>query len=121
PAAASLDLYERWLGELQEALERGDDRWELCRRTLTDIFYPGLAGADPDSLPAATRVALAHMDARNVTLEPEYYAEIDEERFQERKPLIWMWQMFDRSPLGADIHLGVRFRRLLAPYIFKSV
>jgi acetyltransferase-like isoleucine patch superfamily enzyme len=61
------------------------------------------------------------MDARMVTLEPEYYAEIDAERFNERKPLIWMWQMFDRSPLGGDIHLGPRFRRMLAPYIFKTV
>jgi acetyltransferase-like isoleucine patch superfamily enzyme len=61
------------------------------------------------------------MDARNVTLEPEYYAEIDEARFRERKPLIWMWQLFDRSPLGGNVHLGVRFRRLLAPYIFRRV
>jgi hypothetical protein len=61
------------------------------------------------------------MDARNITLEPEYYSEVDVERFQERKPLIWMWQLFDRSPLGGNIHLGVRFRRLLAPYIFKRV
>jgi acetyltransferase-like isoleucine patch superfamily enzyme len=29
--------------------------------------------------------------------------------------------MFDRSPLGGNIHLGVRFRRMLAPYVFKSV
>ena len=29
--------------------------------------------------------------------------------------------MFDRSPLGGNIHVGVRFRRLLAPYIFKRV
>jgi acetyltransferase-like isoleucine patch superfamily enzyme len=121
PAGESVDLYDEWLTELGEALERGEDRWELCRRTLTDIFYPQLAGADPDNLSAATRVALAQMDPRNVTLEPEYYAEIDDGKFIERKPLIWLWQLFDRSPLGGDVHLGVRFRRLLAPYIFKRV
>ena len=121
PAGEAVQLYDAWLAEIHEALERGDDRWELCRRTLTGIFYPGLAGADPATLPAVSQVALAQMDARNVTLEPEYYDEVDVERFMERKPLIWMWQMFDRSPLGGDIHLGVRFRRLLAPYIFKSV
>ena len=121
PAAGAVALYDRWLGELQEALERGDDRWELCRRTLTGIYYPGLASASTESLPLATQVALAQMDARNVTLEPEYYAEMDVERFQERKPLLWMWQMFDRSPLGGDVHLGVRFRRVLAPYLFKRV
>jgi acetyltransferase-like isoleucine patch superfamily enzyme len=114
-------LYDEWLGELAGALERGDDRWELCRRTLTGLFFPHLADVDPRSLPLAAQASLAQMDARNVTLEPEYYAEVDTARFAERKPLLWMWQMFDRSPLGANIHLGVRFRRVLAPYIFRRV
>ena len=121
PSAESVSLYDRWLGELAEALERGDDRWELCRNTLTGIYYPGLAGADARHLPLAAQAALAQMDARNVTLEPEYYAEVDVDRFMERKPLLWMWQMFDRSPLGGNVHLGVRFRRTLAPYILGRV
>ena len=114
-------LYDEWLDEIREALERGDDRWELCRRTLTGIFFPHLADADPTSLPLAARASLAQMDARNVTLEPEYYADVDMQRFQERKPLLWMWQMFDRSPLGANVHLGIRFRRTLATFIFRRV
>jgi acetyltransferase-like isoleucine patch superfamily enzyme len=121
PSAESVSLYDRWLGELAEALERGDDRWELCRNTLTGIYYPGLAGADARHLPLAAQAALAQMDARNVTLEPEYYAEVDVDRFMERKPLLWMWQMFDRSPLGGNVHLGVRFRRTLAPYVLGRV
>jgi acetyltransferase-like isoleucine patch superfamily enzyme len=116
-----VELYDAWLAELGEALERGDDRWELCRRTLTGIFFPHLADADPARLPPAARAALAQMDARNVTLEPEYYGECDDSLFQPRKPLIWMWQMFDRSPLGGNVHLGVRFRRVLAPHIFRRV
>lgn len=121
PAPAAAQLYDRWLGEVAEALERSDDRWELCRRTLTAIFHPEFAGLDVAHLPLAARAALAQMDARNVTLEPEYYAEVDEAKFQERKPLLWMWQMFDRSPLGGNVDLGVRFRRLLAPYVLKRV
>jgi acetyltransferase-like isoleucine patch superfamily enzyme len=121
PAADAVRLYDEWLGEIERALAEGEDRWELCRRTLTELYFPGVASGDPDEAATASRVALAQMDARNVTLEPEYYAEVDEGRFQERKPLIWMWQMFDRSPLGGNVHLGVRFRRLLAPYIFKRV
>ncbi|MDQ3556550.1 MAG: acyltransferase [Gemmatimonadota bacterium] len=121
PAGAAAEMYDRWLGELGEALERGDDRWELCRRTLTSLFHPELADAERSRLPLAAQVALAQMDARNVTLEPEYYAEVDEALFAQRKPLIWMWQMFDRSSLGGNVHLGVRFRRLLAPYIFRRV
>ena len=35
------------------------------------------------------------------------------------KPLLWLWYSFDRSPLGGQhVHLGIRFRRLLAPRIF---
>ena len=32
--------------------------------------------------------------------------------------MIWLWEMFDRSPLGENIELGIRFRRVLAPYVF---
>jgi acetyltransferase-like isoleucine patch superfamily enzyme len=121
PSRESVDLYDQWLGELDEALARGDDRNELCRSVLTDIYHPQLASVNPKSLPLAAQVALAQMDARNITLEPEYYFEVDTEKFAERKPLLWMWQMFDKSPLGQNIHLGVRFRRTLAPYLFKRV
>ena len=53
PAASATDLYDRWLGELGEALERGADRDELCRRTLTGLFHPQWAEADPAESPTA--------------------------------------------------------------------
>jgi acetyltransferase-like isoleucine patch superfamily enzyme len=116
PAAA----YDAWLDALAAELEHADcDRNELCRRVLTEIYYPQLSGVDPDTLPQATRVALLHMDPRNVTLEPEYYAEINREQYARVKPLIWLWEMFDKSPLGENVHLGVRFRRVLARHIFR--
>ena len=121
PAAEASALYDEWLDEIRQQLESGEDRWELCRRTLTGLFHPHHVDASPGSLSLAARASLAQMDARNVTLEPEYYAEVDDAKFQERKPLLWMWQMFDRSPLGGDVHLGVRFRRTLAPFILKRV
>ena len=31
----------------------------------------------------------------------------------ERKPLLWFWQMFDRSPLGLNHWLGLRLRSML--------
>ena len=115
-------LYEEWLRSLDAELDRPDcDRNELCRRVLTEIYYPGLAGRDPASLPAATRVALTQMDPRSITLEPEYYGELDVERFYRVKPLIWLWEMFDKSPLGENVHLGIQFRRILAKRIFKRV
>ena len=71
-------------------------------------------------LPAVTRLSLAAMDPRNVTLEPEYYGECDDSRFQRVKPLLWLWYSFDRSPVaGQNVWLGIELRRLLAKHIFK--
>jgi len=65
---------------------------------------------------------LMSLDPHNVTLEPEYYADVDAERYARLKPLHWLWQSFDRTPLGAgNVHLGVRFRRMLAPHLFARV
>jgi len=112
--------YDGWLGAIDQALDDpAVDRNELCRRILTEIYYPRLVGADAEQLPETTRIALAQMDPRNVTLEPEYYQEIDPELYYPRKPLIWLWEMFDKSPLGENVHLGVKFRRILARRIFK--
>jgi len=121
PSESAVVLYDGWLANISRALDEGDDRWDLCRRILTGLYYPHLANTDPISLAPEAAIALAQMDARNITLEPEYYAEVDTQRFLEIKPLIWLWQMFDRSPLGGNVHLGVRFRRTLAPHIFRRV
>ncbi len=114
--------YDRWLAELAEVLsDPAADRNELCRRVLTDIYYPQYRDLDAAAiarLPTATRMALLQMDPRNITLEPEYYAEIDPVKYARVKPLQWLWEMFDKSPLGENVHLGVKFRRLLAPHMF---
>jgi acetyltransferase-like isoleucine patch superfamily enzyme len=117
-----------WLGALGDALaDPSTDRSVLCRRTLADLAYPEYAAnwetavADP-TLPAGTRLALAALDPRNVTLEPEYYSDCDDARFQPVKPLLWLWYSFDRTPVGGqNVELGVHLRRLLAQYIFKRV
>lgn len=110
---------DRWLARLDEELADSDtDRNELCRKVLHDIYFPGGAVGDGDMSPT-TRILADQMDPRNVTLEPEYYAETDLDRYYRVKPLIWLWEMFDKSPLGENVHLGVRFRRILARRIFK--
>ncbi len=112
---------DTWLAELDTALSAPDADWSLvCRDTLFDLWYPGEGPYDrfrPRSR-AAEAAALA-LDPRNITLEPEYYAEVDQERFARVKPLLWLWYSFDRTPLGGqNVDLGVRLRRLLAPRIF---
>lgn len=120
-ASAAQGLYDEWMSWLAESLDDPDcDRNELCRHVLTDIYFPHLADTDPSSLPASSQVALAQMDPRNVTLEPEYYTEIDLALYAPRKPLLWLWEMFDRSALGENVELGIHFRRILARHVFGS-
>jgi acetyltransferase-like isoleucine patch superfamily enzyme len=46
---------------------------------------------------------------------------VDAAKYAERKPLIWFWMMFDRSPAGLNHWLGFRFRYMLAKHIFKHL
>jgi acetyltransferase-like isoleucine patch superfamily enzyme len=120
-------FYDGWLADFEGQLsEPGADWHRITRDLLFQIYYPG--GRDYEGMlqdPATSevsRVALLSLDPRNITLEPEYYAEVDAARFARVKPLLWLWQSFDRSPLGGgNVHLGVRFRRVLAPHIFARV
>ncbi len=117
---STADAFDRWIDSIDAKLDDPEcDRDELCRQVLTEIYYPDLADRSPESLPEATRIALLQMDPRNITLEPEYYHDIDPDRYARVKPLLWLWEMFDKSPLGENIHLGVKFRRILARRIFR--
>src|SRR5688500_6293984 len=118
-------VYDAWLAEIEGRLaEPGADWSRLTRDVLYQLYYPGLGDyeerlADRRTT-ASGRVALLSLDPRNITLEPEYYADVDQARFARVKPLLWLWYSFDRSPLGGQqVDLGVRLRRLLAPLIFK--
>jgi len=115
-----------FLDEVSDTLaDASADRNLLCRRILCAISYPDHAASwetavEDTRLPAVTRLALSALDPRNITLEPEYYAECDDARFQQVKPLLWLWYSFDRTPLGGqNVELGVRFRRILAQHIFR--
>ncbi len=123
PVAPDADsLYREWLAWLGEALtDPTVDRNDLVRDILTDLYFPGLSATDRATLGLTQRVALAQLDPRNVTLEPEYYEELDEKRYAPRKPLLWLWEMFDRSALGENVDLGIRLRRLLARHVFGRV
>ncbi|HVZ49405.1 MAG TPA: acyltransferase [Gemmatimonadaceae bacterium] len=117
---------DAWLERIAASLaDPALDRPAFCRSTLCDLAYPQYATSwaeaieDP-SVPLGTRLSLAALDPRNVTLEPEYYAECDDAMFQRVKPLLWLWYSFDRLPIGGqNVDLGVRLRRLLAPHIFR--
>jgi len=115
--------FSEFVESLQAALTDGKrDPSEVVRETLYGLFFGG-DGRQPalGDLSLASRAMVHSLDPRNVTTEPEYYADIDGAAYQERKPYIWLWQMFDRSPLGQNALLGHEFRRMLAPLIFHQV
>src|SRR4026208_1751997 len=115
--------YSDFLSQLQDALT-SDSRNpnEVVSETLQQIYFGRLVSSkEVEDLPLASRALLHSLDPRNVTTEPEYYSEIDAKLYERRKPHIWLWQMFDRSPLGQNALLGHRLRMMLAPLIFKSV
>lgn len=122
---ASVPVYDGWLGEIEERLsDPACDRYALCRDVLFQLYYP-TAGtyedlvADP-AVPLGTRAALLALDPHHVTLEPEYYHDIDVARYAPVKPLLWLWQSFDRSPLGGgNVAVGVQLRRILARHVFQ--
>ncbi len=119
-------LHDDWLERIDAALKDPKlDRPKFCRETLCELAFPEFVKSydtaiNDEKLPLGTRLSLSALDPRHITLEPEYYADCDDEKFQRVKPLLWLWYSFDRLPLGGqNVELGVRFRRILAPHIFK--
>lgn len=115
--------FSQFLSELRAALFKGtQDPNEIVSSTLQQIYFGRLFSVEEvRELPLTSRALVHSLNPRNTTTEPEYYKEIDVKQYAERKPMIWLWQMFDRSPLGQNALLGHSLRRLLAPLIFKSV
>ena len=118
--------FSQFLDSLQTALTNGRrDPNEVVRDTLYQIYVGTHANqaAAPDiaNLSLGARAVVHSFDPRNITTEPEYYSDIDAAAYLQRKPFIWLWQMFDRSPMGQNALCGHRFRRMLAPLIFRHV
>lgn len=116
--------YEAWLDDLESQLDAPGAEWSrIVRQTLLGLFHPEIpdweAAVADQGRSHAARATLLALDPANVTLEPEYYADVDPVRFAGVKPLLWLWYSFDRAPLaGQNVALGVALRRRLAPRIF---
>lgn len=126
PSQSGLPVIDAWIEQLEQELAAPNaDRAEICRRTLCALIFPAFASSyetavNDSSLPLPTRAALMALDPRNVSLEPEYYAECDDAKFQRVKPLLWLWYSYDRTVIGGqNVEAGVRLRRMLAKHIFK--
>jgi acetyltransferase-like isoleucine patch superfamily enzyme len=127
PAPEAEEVYRRWIQFLDEEFSRHQSperRAEIVRDQLYQLYlgrpHGGKLNLTLTSELPGNVVSLA-LDTENVTLEAEYFADADAERFARRKPLLWFWQMFDRSPVGLNHWLGIRFRCMLGRHIFAHM
>ena len=127
PAPEAEEVYRRWLQFLDEEFTRhhsAELRAEIVRDQLCQLYLGRPHGGKlnltlTSELPG--NVVSLSLDPQNVTLEAEHFADADRERYSERKPLLWFWQMFDRSPVGLNHWLGIRFRCMLGRHIFAHI
>lgn len=123
PHPEAQHAFEGWIERLdQEFANRDvDHRSEVVRGALHEL-YLGRPYEPPSPIAALATQALVHsFDPRNATLEPEYYGDVDAAKYAERKPLIWFWMMYDRSPVGLNHWLGFRMRAMLARHVLKHL
>jgi acetyltransferase-like isoleucine patch superfamily enzyme len=120
PIPAAEKAFLEWVEALdREFMHRDPDhRSDIVRDGLHQL-YLGRPYRAPAAASTAEQVLVHSFDPRNATLEPEYYGDIDATKYAERKPLIWFWMMYDRSPVGLNHWLGFRVRAMLARHIFK--
>lgn len=110
-----VSLYDEWIRYVAEGL----DNISLDRNEFVSEILCGIYGLSSDCKNLSEKALMAQMDPRNCTMEAEYYGEMDTERFYRIKPILLLWQMFDRSPLGHNVALGIPFRAMLAKRIFN--
>ena len=127
PQAEAEELYRRWLAFLDEEFTRhqaAERRAEIVRDQLFQLYLGRPHGGKlnftlTSELPL--NVLQLSLDPGNATLEAEHYPDVDRERFARSKPLLWFWIMFDRSPIGLNHWLGIRFRCMLGRHLFAKM
>ncbi|MGA7108862.1 MAG: acyltransferase [Terracidiphilus sp.] len=127
PTLEAEEVYRRWLQFLDDEFVRHcspERRAEIVRDQLYQLYLGRPHGGKlnltlTSELPG--NVLSMSLDPENVTLEAEHFSDVDAKRFAARKPLLWFWQMFDRSPLGLNHWLGLRFRCMIGRHIFDHM
>src|SRR5580698_1170212 len=114
PQPEAEELYRRWIGFLDEEFTRhqaAERRAEIVRDQLFQLYLGRPHGGKlnftlTSELPL--NVLQLSLDPGNITLEAEHYPDVDRERF-------------DRSPIGLNHWLGIRFRCMLGRHLFAKM
>jgi len=121
PSSAAEKIFLEWIDHLdREFINRDPDHRSQIVRDALHQLYLGRPYTPPNAAtPFSQQMLVQSFDPHNATLEPEYYGDVDPVKYAERKPLIWFWMMYDRSPVGLNHWLGYRVRAMLARHVFK--
>jgi len=112
-----------FIREVDGRLESEEDTCDVVEDVLVDLHGDREAyerWQDGGEVSPAERVRLQGYDPCNATLESEYYAEKDEEIYEESKYLQWLWRQFDSTPMADNVAFALRFRAMLADHLFES-
>ena len=112
-----------FIDEVDRRLSGGEDTCSVVEDVLIDLSGDREAyerWQNGASVSPAERVRLQSYDPCNTTLESEYYAEKDEDKFRRSKHLQWLWRQFDSLPIADNVEFALRFRRMLADHLFES-
>jgi acetyltransferase-like isoleucine patch superfamily enzyme len=123
PHHDAAEAFDKWIDKLDREFEDKDidHRSEVVRDALHQIYLGEPYAPPSKDEPLATQALVHTFDPRNATLEPEYYGDVDRARYAERKPLIYFWMMYDRSPLGLNHGLGYKMRYMIAKHVLKHI
>jgi acetyltransferase-like isoleucine patch superfamily enzyme len=121
PTPTAEKVFLAWIDQLDQAFINRDPEYRssVVRETLHELYLGRTYAVPNASAPLAEQALIHSFDPRNATLEPESYGDVDAAKYAERKPLIWFWMMFDRSPAGLNHWLGHRVRAMLARHVLK--
>jgi acetyltransferase-like isoleucine patch superfamily enzyme len=123
PTPEAEKTFLAWIDALDREFMNRDPnhRSEVVRSALHELYLGRKYSAPHPTAPLAEQALVHSFDPRNATLEPEYYGDVDAAKYAERKPLIWFWMMFDRSPVGLNHWLGYRVRTMVARHVLKHL
>jgi acetyltransferase-like isoleucine patch superfamily enzyme len=123
PTPAAKKVFLDWIERMDTEFRNPDPehRADVVRNALNELYLGRPWGQPVAGEGLAQQAGIYNFDPRNITLEPEYYGDVDAKKYAERKPLIWFWMMYDRSPAGLNHWLGFRVRRMIAKHVLKHL
>ena len=127
PTPEAEAVFRRWLANLNEEFTRHqsvDRRSEIVRDELFQMYLGRPHGGRMNTTlisELATNTLSECFDARNITLEPEYYGDVDRRKVRRSQAPHLVLADVRPLPLGLNHWLGFRFRCMLGRHIFKHL